>query len=150
MNLTDHFTLEEFVRSETADKLGIDNTPDLETITRLTITAQHLEEVRVALHGLPITISSGYRCPALNKAVGGVFYSAHTQGWAADILCPAFGTPHDVIKQIIAYGIKFDQCIIESSHDVSWVHISFAPTMRQQIMTASGEAGAMAYTSGIA
>lgn len=143
MNLTDHFTLEELTFSSTAQRLGIDNTPSLETVAKLTRTAMGLEQIR-ALLGAPMHIDSGYRCPALNKAVGGAATSAHMDGMAADFICPSFGDPLSIVKAIEASGIDFDQCIQEGT----WVHVSFAPTMRRQILTAHFSDNGATYTQG--
>ena len=69
MQLTAHFSLEELIASETATRSGIDNTPPSELMPNLRALADGLEKVRAALGGRPIHINSGYRCPALNKAV---------------------------------------------------------------------------------
>jgi hypothetical protein len=132
MNLSEHFTLEELTFSSTAARRGIDNTAPADVAEHLAVTAAGLEKVR-ALLGAPLHIDSGYRCPALNKAVGGVPTSAHTTGYAADFICPDAGAPLDIVHKIMADGsIKFDQVIQEGT----WVHISFAPTMRQMVLTA--------------
>ena len=117
--LSEHFTLEEMVISQTAARKGIDNTPTPEIVANLKKTAALLEEVR-ALLGVPILVSSGYRCPALNKAVGGAKASAHMLGLAADFTAPAFGTVLQVAKKIAASNIAFDQIIHEYG---TWVHI---------------------------
>ncbi|MHB0965336.1 MAG: D-Ala-D-Ala carboxypeptidase family metallohydrolase [Bellilinea sp.] len=144
MNLTDHFTLEELTFSSTARRKGIENTPSLDTITRLTIAAQGMEYVRHLLGDKPIHIDSGYRSPALNAAVGGVATSAHLSGYAVDFICPAFGSPLDIVKVIDASGIVFDQCIQEGT----WVHMSFDPKSRMQVLTAHFDGGHTHYSSG--
>lgn len=131
MMLSKNFSLDEFLVSQTASRLGIDNTPTSEIISNLTVLASKLEVIRSYLNA-PIVISSGYRCLKLNAAVGGVPTSAHVQGYAADILCPQFGDPLTVCKAIKESGIGFDQMIYEFR---SWTHISVAPTMRNQILT---------------
>ncbi len=130
MKLSDHFALAEFVTSQTAARRGIDNTPPPEVLERLVGTAQALEAVR-SLLGKPLLISSGYRCPALNKAIGGAVGSAHVLGYAADFICPGFGDPLEVCQAIAASDLKFDQIIEEGT----WVHISFDPRMRRQVLT---------------
>lgn len=142
MNLSPHFTLEELIHSQTADRKGLDNTPNAPILNNLTITAANLENVRKLL-GNPISISSGYRSPAVNRAVGGVATSAHTQGWAVDFICPAFGSPKEIVDAIKAEGIKLDQCIEEGT----WVHISFAPTMRNIYLKATFKNGVAQYTN---
>ena len=85
INVTQHFTLEELYRSDTAKKLGIDNKPGTQQMINLVyICAYVLEPLRVAM-GEPIKIGSGFRCQALNKAVGGVYTSQHCKGQAADL-----------------------------------------------------------------
>jgi hypothetical protein len=133
MMLSEHFDLTEFTTSQTASRKGIDNTPPAEVIDHLKKTAAHLEGVR-SLLGRPLLISSGYRSAALNKAVGGVPLSAHTLGWAADFICPAFGSPLAICKALAASSIKFDQIIEEGT----WVHISFDPRMRGTVLTKNG------------
>ncbi len=130
-NLTQHFTLEELTASTTAIRLGINNTPNAKVITNLTILAKGLESVRSLLGGHPISIDSGYRCPALNKVVNGSATSGHLLGYAADFLCPAFGNSKSIVAKIMTSNILFDQCIMEGT----WVHISFDPRMRQEILT---------------
>ena len=131
MKLSPNFHLDEFVTSQTAARRGIDNRPTPEVIKRLRNTAKGLEKVRAVL-GKPILISSGYRSPALNKAVGGSATSDHMTGDAADFISPGFGSPIAVCRAIVAAGIKFDQLIEENGR---WVHISFGPRMRGQILT---------------
>src|SRR5438093_11543543 len=91
MMLSEHFSLEELTESEVAARAGIDNTPSAETMRNLLRLAAGLELVRAALGNNPIHVTSGYRSPRLNQMVGGAKNSMHTQGLAADILCPAFG-----------------------------------------------------------
>jgi len=127
-----HFTIEELTFSERARVQGIDNTPTPEALENIKALMAGLEEVR-ALLGKPMLISSGYRCPELNRAIGGAKKSAHVDGFAADFTCPQFGAPHKVVKAIAASGIRFDQCIFEDMGS-GWVHISFAPEMREQVL----------------
>jgi hypothetical protein len=117
--LSEHFTLDEMILSQTAARKGIDNTPSAEIVANLKVMAATLEEIR-ALLGAPILISSGYRSPALNKAVGGSKKSAHMLGLAADFTAPGFGTVLQVAKKIAASDIAFDQVIYEFG---SWVHV---------------------------
>lgn len=134
MKLSAHFDLDEFVRSNTATKYGIDNTPPPDVVRRLWSTAGHMEMIR-ALLGKPILISSGYRCAALNKAVGGVANSAHQTGYAVDFTCPDYGSPYKIAMELAnSPSISFDQLIQE----VTWVHISFDPKMRRELLTLQG------------
>ncbi len=144
MSLSDHFNLAELVLSQEATRRGIDNTPPPEVIERLRATCQQAEAVR-ALLGVPMLVSSGYRCPALNDALGGVPTSAHVHGDAIDFIAPEFGDPLSICRAVQQAGIKLDQCIQEGT----WVHISFAPTYRMEFLTAKfGSAGAT-YSNGL-
>jgi len=141
--LSPHFTLEEFTVSETAAQLGLSNQPTPDMLARLKKLAEHMEHVRTLL-GKPISVNSAYRSPAVNKAVGGVPTSAHQQAYAVDFTCAGFGTPYEICKKIAASSMKFDQLIHEKR---VWVHLSFAPTMRRQLLTLPPEGGS--YVSGI-
>ena len=143
--LTEHFSLEELTQSSTALRLQINNRPPLEVVACLTRCAMGLERVRALLNA-PMHIDSGYRSPALNKAVGGAWNSAHMSGFAADFICPDFGSPKAIAQAIAASGIPFDQVICEGT----WVHIAFSPEARGQVMTAHFNAGGgTTYTYGI-
>ena len=143
--LTAHFTLEELIASSTALRLGIDNTPTDFIVDKLTVLADALEDVRHLLGDRVIHIDSGYRSPALNAAINGAATSAHCGGYAADFTCPTFGSPLQIVKEISASGIKFDQIIMEGT----WVHFSVAPAMRRQVLTASFGPGGTKYSLGI-
>jgi hypothetical protein len=146
MQLSGHFTLEEMTFSSTAIRLGLDNTPSPEVVANLTTLCGTLETIRECLDE-PMTIYSGYRSLALNAAVHGVPTSAHVLGWAADFICPAYGTPREIVKEIASWdGFDFDQLIQEGT----WVHISVAPTMRRQVLTATFKSGVASYREGIA
>lgn len=121
--LSSHFTLEELTDSQTAARQGIDNTPDAETIERLKLTCYGMEEVRKELGDKPILISSGYRSPALNAAVGGSQGSQHLLGQAVDFTCQSFGTPVQIVQRLRESAIQYDQVILEFGR---WVHISFS------------------------
>ena len=131
MRLSSHFTLDEFTASQTAARRGIDNTPPAEVMPALIKTAQGMEAVRVRLGGAPISISSGYRSPELNAAIGGSKTSQHTKGEAADFICPRFGSPTEVVYALRDSGIEFDQLILEFGR---WVHISFAAKPRHMVL----------------
>ncbi len=144
MNLTEHFTLQEMTFSSTAERRGIHNEPDSIAAANLTATAMGLEQVR-ALLGAPLHIDSGYRCPALNKAVGGAWNSAHLRGCAADFTCASFGTPQQIVEAIASSPIAFDQLIQEGT----WVHIAFDPNPRREVLTAHFNGQGVTYTKGV-
>lgn len=135
MQLTEHFALEEFTRSAQAAALGIANVPTAEHLAHLKVTAAGLEWIRTELGGKALHLSSGYRCPPLNKAVGGVPDSDHALGWAADFECPTFGTPYQIAMRLAVHKERFDQLIHERKPGSWWVHVSFNPRMRHQLLT---------------
>lgn len=141
MRLSPHFTLAEFTRSDKAESLKIANTPTKAHRSNLQRLAANLEKVRSLLGDRPITVTSAYRNPAVNAAVGGVKTSDHAQGHAADIVVAGL-SPYETAKRIRDSGIKFDQLILETSRGV--VHISFAPRMRQEVRTQAGGPGSPA------
>jgi zinc D-Ala-D-Ala carboxypeptidase len=143
MTLSPHFTLEELTFSSTAVRLGIDNTPSEEIVAHLKVAAEGMEQVRAML-GSAVHVDSGYRCDILNAAVRGSKTSAHVLGYAVDFTCPAFGTPLEIVHLIEKSTIAFDQCIQEGA----WVHISFDPQMRRQVLTAHFDNGKATYTQG--
>lgn len=120
--LSANFTLDEFTHSQTAARLGIENDPPIEIAANLKSLAYCLEEVRTLLGARPILISSAYRSPALNAAVGGSKRSQHVLGEAVDFTCPAFGTPDEIVRALQASNIPYHQCIREFGR---WVHLSF-------------------------
>lgn len=125
MKLSPHFTLEELTRSSVATARGIDNTAPPEIVPRLVLVAEMLERIRSTL-GVPIIVTSGYRCPALNVAVGSRTTSDHPQGHAADILAPGFGTPTEVARLLapLADTLSIGQIILEGVGGKQWVHVS--------------------------
>lgn len=120
MKLSRHFELEEFLVSEVAARLGINNTPTSGIHLRLERLAETMDEVRDLL-GHPVIITSGYRSDALNRAVGGVHTSDHIKGLAADFICPRYGPPAAVARRIQDSPIRFRQLINEFNR---WVHIA--------------------------
>ena len=143
--LSEHFTLEELTFSATAQRKQIDNKPPAEVLENMKRLAAGLEEVRAALGNKPMRINSGYRSPKLNRAVGGARLSAHMAGYAADFVCPEFGSPLKIVKALAATGIQFDKLIQEGT----WVHISFAPEARRQLLTAHFGPNGASYTAGV-
>ena len=121
MRLSENFSLEELTASETAARKGIDNTPSEEVIDNLKRLAAALQEVRALLNHRAILVSSGYRSPELNQAVGGSATSDNCKGLAADFICPSYGTPNDIVRAIAASGLSFKQVIREFDR---WVHLA--------------------------
>jgi hypothetical protein len=138
MQLSRNFTLAEFVRSTTADKLKLDNTAPPDVLKNLFVLAQFLESVRKELGNVPMLISSGYRCPLLNKAVGGASDSSHIKGLACDFTAPQCGTPLEICQTLAKSPLPFDQLIYEQSGSAIWVHIGLAAdgmAPRRQVLT---------------
>lgn len=127
MRLTTHFTLEEFIRSATASRLNIINLPNREQIENLVALCRNvLRPIREA-YGKPIIVTSGYRCPELNKAVGGVSTSEYMQGMAADIRSVSDTRADNmalwkICKEVLQTR-QFGQLINEHNYD--WIHISY-------------------------
>lgn len=130
-NLSPNFTIQEFVESDTAIRRKIRNVPNAKALARLCNTAAGMEKVRDILGDVPILVTSGFRSAALNVAVGGSATSDHVDGDACDFKAPAFGRPIHICHAIVKSGLKFDQLIEEGT----WVHISWGPRMRQQVLT---------------
>lgn len=119
--MTPHFTLEELTFSNTAIRLGIDNTASEEIKDNLEILAEGLEQIRTKLDSRPLIISSGYRSLPLNRVIGSKDSSYHCKGLAAD-----FKTKYCSIKEAMDIlsesGIEFDKLILEFN---SWIHVQF-------------------------
>lgn len=120
-----YFSVSELVKSATADRLKINNTPTpaIEMNIKYLIEAV-LDPLREA-YGRPVYVSSGYRCDALNKAVGGAKNSQHKTGLAADIYVK--GETNAVLYNLLKRGnIAFDQLILEKGtvRNPQWVHVS--------------------------
>lgn len=130
MQLSKHFTLNEFTLSDTALRTGIKNIPTPHIMANLKTLADGLEQVR-ALLGEPIFITSGYRSPTLNRFIGGSTNSAHCLGFAADFKCAGL-KPYEIVKKIKASDIQYDQLLEEGG---AWVHISFDPRMRRETLS---------------
>ena len=128
MQLTQHFALSEFTRSDTARRRGISNTPGEQDIRNLKhLCAEVLEPLR-GFARQPICISSGYRCPALNRAVGGSPGSNHLTGCAADIRLPTLRTGRQWFQWLRRH-VPFDELIWEhtSTGTTTWIHVALKP-----------------------
>lgn len=124
--LSTNFTLEQMVRSQRAAAAGISNkpTPEIEKNLKELVT-KLLQPIRDAIQK-PIIVNSGYRNAATNRLVGGAKTSSHLSGYAADIVCPSYGSAKEFAKFIEKYlkenDVKFDQLIYEYG---TWVHIGY-------------------------
>lgn len=132
-HLSEHFTYGEMIQSDTAARLGLQNTPNPVQLANLRVNCAGLELVRAFL-GYPLTVTSGFRGEILNDHIpGSSDTSDHTKGFATDFRCPKFGTPYEICKAIAGNpDIPFDEMIHEFR---SWCHISFKPLHRRELLT---------------
>lgn len=154
LNLSPHFTLRELTRSEYAERNGINNDAPPEVVENLrALCVTILEPIR-AVAGKPVSISSGYRSPAVNQAIGGNATGQHPRGEAADFEC--FGLDNlTLAEKIISMGLPFDQLILEfyvpGNANSGWVHVSHKRLgkNRGEVLTASTVNGKTVYTKGL-
>ena len=146
--VTPNFSLSEFIDSDTATRLNIDNTPSPEAESNLRlVTIPGMQAIRELL-AVPVIIKSGYRSRLLNAAVRGAPSSQHLTGNAADFVAPAYGSPLRICEYLVKNmdRIKFDQLIQEGA----WVHVSFAVHRRNEVLTAHFSSAGVSYTPGLA
>ena len=131
MRLTEHFSIEEFEHSATAIKLGIDNRVPPELIANINNLCQEVLEPLRRHAGTPISISSGYRCPRLNAAVGGATNSQHLSGQPADLCIHSIAIAREWMRWIMD-NTTFDQLILEHNKSGShWIHVSCKPDVER-------------------
>lgn len=142
-----YFTIAELTKSATAQRRGIKNTPSKEVTNSLTALIEKILDPLREAYGKPIIVDSGYRCPQLNAAVGGAASSQHVKGEAADIrtLTDTPAENRKLFDLIIKLKLPFDQLINE--HGFNWVHVSFGPRHRRQILKAIKKNGKTCYVS---
>lgn len=127
-----YFTITELSQSSTATQKGIDNTPNPDIIKNLESLVEHILDPLREKFGKPIIVNSGYRCPALNKAVGGSKTSHHMTGLAADITGGSVARNRILFSLIQELDLPFDQLIDEKNY--KWIHVSFSEKPRKQIL----------------
>ena len=145
MNLSENFTLEEFLISQTAARHGIDQEPTppiIKNLERLCISC--MQPLRDAV-SRPIFVSSGFRSPDLNSLIGGSKTSAHMQGNACDFRVSGM-SPYDTCQMIVEMGLPFDQVIHEFGQ---WTHLGVADILRGEELTAYKDKGKTKYIFGI-
>lgn len=157
MKLTNNFTLEELVKSQTALRLGLDNTPSEEVISNLRVLCEKVLQPIRDHFAKGVAVSSGYRSMAVNAAVGGVNAaggkpSDHTRGMAADIEIP--GVANAELAKWIQDNLEFTQLILEfytqGIPDSGWVHVSYDPSnLKKQSLTAVKQNGKTVYLNGL-
>lgn len=130
-----YFTINELTKSSTAQRLHIDNTPSQNVKDNLTKLIDNILDPLRELYGKPIIVNSGYRCPKLNKAVGGARNSQHLIGQASDIrtVSNTKESNKQLFNLIKDSKLPFDQLINE--YDFNWVHVSYSPRNRRQVLT---------------
>jgi len=151
VRLSQNFTIQEYIKSQTALRQGIDNTPTEEHMGNATALFRNVVQKVRDQFGVTV-INSGYRGPALNKAVGGSSTSQHCKGEAVDIECP--GTPNYDVAKWIEDNLDFDQLILEfytpGIPDSGWVHVSYkSEGNRKSVLTAMKEDGKTVYKPGL-
>jgi hypothetical protein len=152
MNLSANFSLKELTKSDTATRLGIDNTPDDEAIDNLkTLCEKVLQPVRDHF-GKTVTVNSGFRSSETNQATGGSKSSDHVKGQAADI--EIAGVANADLAQWIMDNLDYTQLILEfytqGIPDSGWVHVSYDPNnLKKQELTAVKVAGKTQYLNGL-
>jgi zinc D-Ala-D-Ala carboxypeptidase len=151
VKLSQNFTIQEYIKSQTALRQGIDNTPTEEHMGNATALFRNVVQKVRDQFGVTV-INSGYRGEALNKAVGGSSTSQHCKGEAVDIECP--GTSNYDVAKWIEDNLDFDQLILEfitlGIPDSGWVHVSYkSEGNRKQSLTAMKEDGKTVYKPGL-
>lgn len=145
--LSPHFTLAEMTRSSTATRKGIPNEAPADVVKALKLLCENVLEPTRAHYGKPVRVTSGYRSPRLNTAIGGSVTSQHCKGEAADFTVE--GESNLAVCQWIMRNLKFDQVIYEFGES-GWVHCSYsAHRLRNQKLTAKRVSGRTQYLPGL-
>lgn len=152
MQLTNNFSLAEMVKSETALRHDMDNTPGEAEIENLKRLAEKVLQPVRDHYGKGVKVNSGYRSPDVNAKVGGSRTSDHCKGQAADIEIP--GVPNADLAKWIAENLDFTQVILEfytqGIPDSGWVHVSYDPqNLKKQSLTAVKKDGKTVYLPGL-
>ena len=150
--LSANFTLSEMVKSETAVRKGLDNTPGATEIANLKLLAENVLQPIRDNYKRGVKVNSGFRHPEVNAAVGGSKTSDHCKGQAADIEIP--GIANAELAEWISKNLEFTQLILEfytpGVPDSGWVHVSYDKSnLKKQVMTAMKENGKTVYKPGI-
>ena len=151
IRISKNFALSEMVKSATAERMGVDNSPNLLHLVNLTHLAIHILQPVRDQFGV-ITINSGYRSPTLNAKVGGSKTSQHCNGQAADF--ESFSTPNPDLAKWISKNLDFDQLILEFYDGVDpnsgWIHCSYNLMGNpKKILTALKTGGKVVYKNGL-
>jgi hypothetical protein len=152
MNLSANFTYKELTRSDTATRLGIDNTPGSEELENLKLLCEKVLQPVREHFGKSVTVNSGFRNAATNVATGGSKTSDHVKGQACDIEIE--GVPNAELAQWIMDNLDYTQLILEfytqGQPNSGWVHVSYDPNnLKKQELTAVKVAGKTQYLQGL-
>jgi hypothetical protein len=152
VNLSANFSLHEMCKSETALRMGYDNTPDDEATENLRLLCEKVLQPVRDHYGKGVKVNSAYRSPESNAAVGGSKTSDHCKGMAADIEIP--GVANADLAQWIMDNLDYTQLILEfytpGIPDSGWVHVSYDPNnLKKQELTATKVAGKTQYLPGL-
>lgn len=154
MNLSKNFTLKEMTKSESAVRLGIDNTPNKEHIAALNSLCENVLQKIREYYDKPVMVTSGYRSPALCEAIGSSKKSQHAKGEAADFEINSIDNKE--LAYFIAGNLDFDQLILEyyeeGDPNSGWVHCSFTKgnnNRRQILRTSKDDKGKLIYIPGL-
>lgn len=152
MNLSANFSLHELSKSETALRMGFDNTPDEEATENLRLLCEKVLQPVRDHYGKGVKVNSAYRSPESNAAVNGSKSSDHCKGMAADIEIP--GVANADLAQWIMDNLEYTQLILEfytpGIPDSGWVHVSYDPNnLKKQELTATKVAGKTTYLPGL-
>ena len=152
MNLTKNFSLAEMVKSETALRHDMDNTPGEAEIENLKRLAEKVLQPVRDHYGKGVKVNSGFRHPEVNAKVGGSKTSDHCKGQAADIEIP--GVANADLAEWITKNLDFTQVILEfytpGIPDSGWVHVSYNPAdLKKQVLTATKRDGKTVYLPGL-
>jgi len=152
MQLSTNFSLTEMVKSETALRHGMENSPGEAEINNLRVLCEKVLQPVRDHYGKGVKVNSGFRHPEVNAAVGGSKTSDHCKGQAADIEIP--GVANADLAQWIAENLDFTQVILEfytpGVPDSGWVHVSYDPAnLKKQTLTATKQAGKTVYLPGL-
>ena len=152
MKLTQHFSLSELTRSQTATRKGIVNQPDDEQLANLVALCECVLQPIRDHFGTSVRISSGLRVPELNAAIGGSTTSDHTRGMAADIEVPSVDNL-ELARWIESSGLAYRQLILEyydGTPESGWIHVSYDPAdNKRQALTATRQGGKTVYLPGL-
>ena len=152
MNLTKNFTLSEMTKSDTALRLGIDNEPDEQQLSALTVLCEKVLQPVRDYYGMGVKVNSALRTLPVNRAIGSSDNSHHVRGMAADIEIP--GIANAELAEWIVENLEFTQVILEfytpGVPDSGWVHVSYVPEdLRKQVLTATKQNGKTVYLPGL-